>query len=365
MKPAIHQFLPSFAGRDAIGRHTLEAQRLLRQAGFDSDIYCGEALREVAKAATRYTKFTGGPPGRTWLLYQLSTGSPVADFCVARPEPLIVDYHNITPAEFFEPWEPHVAVELTAGRHQLADLAVHTDHAVADSSFNRAELDALGYAPTAVAPILLDFADFDDPPDQGELDRLRRERDQRSGGTEWLFVSRLAPNKCQHDLLKAFAAYVRLFDGRARLHLVGASSSHRYETALREFVDDAGIGKHVNFASSVSHRSLLAYYHHADVFVCLSEHEGFGVPLLEALHRDVPVIAYESSAVPETLGDGGLCLSDKSPIAVAETVQRVVSDERLCATMRAAGRRQLERFSLATTSRQFLDAIESFVGDRV
>ncbi|MGE0879765.1 MAG: glycosyltransferase family 4 protein [Acidimicrobiia bacterium] len=365
MKPAIHQFLPSFAGRDAIGRHTLEAQRILREAGFDSDIYCGEALREVAKQAKRYQKFEGGPAGHTWLLYQLSTGSPVADFCVARPEPLIVDYHNITPAEFFEPWEPHVAVELIEGRHQLADLAGDTSFAMADSSFNESELIDLGYRPTAVAPILLDLSDFDQPPDQAALDRLRAERDRRGGGAEWLFVGRIAPNKCQHDVLKAFAAYVRLFDPRARLHLVGGSSSHRYETAMREFVEDAGIGANVNFASSVSHGALLAYYAHADVFVCLSEHEGFCVPLLEALHHGVPIVAFESSAVPETLGGAGLCLKDKSPIGVAEAVRRVVTDDALRAVMVEAGRAQLQHFSLERTSKQFLDAVESFVGGKV
>ena len=116
---AIHQFVPSFAGRDAIGRHVVAAQHLLRGAGFQSDIFAGESRRDVAHLASPYQRFDGTMRVNTALLYQCSTGSPVGLYCRDRPEPMLIDYHNITPASMFDAWEPHVGVELAAGRSQL------------------------------------------------------------------------------------------------------------------------------------------------------------------------------------------------------------------------------------------------------
>jgi glycosyltransferase involved in cell wall biosynthesis len=359
---AIHQFLPSFAGRDAIGRHTLAARTLLRRAGFDSEIFAGESLREVAKLSAPYQRFVPVNGQPTWLLYQCSTGSPVGDFAMARPEPLIVDYHNITPAEMFEAWEPHVGVELVAGRAQLAELARHAVLGLADSTYNASELSALGCANTAVAPILLDTAEFHQAPDPARSARLASAA--AGGGSDWLFVGRLAPNKAQHHLVAALAFFVANIDAKARLHLVGGSSSHRYERAVRDYVAALGLNDHVEFASSVSHSELLAYYAAADVFVCVSDHEGFCVPLVEAMELSVPVVAFASSAVGETLGAGGLLLPDKAPAVVAAAVQRVLTDLPLRNALVAAGRRRADELSLVNTEAAFLRAIESLVAER-
>lgn len=359
MKPAVHQFLPSFAERDAIGRHTVIAQRLLRGAGFESEVFAGESRREVARLATPYQRFSGGAAGQpVWLLYQCSTGSPVGTFCAGRPEPLVIDYHNITPADLFDPWEPSVGVELLAGRKQLADLAPATEFALADSAYNAAELVALGYREAAVAPILLDLADFDDDPDAATAARLAAGK--HSGAVDWLFVGRLSPQKAQHDILKAFTAYTRTTNPDARLHLVGGSSSHRYEKALRDFAADAGIARQVNFAMSVSHAELVAYYRAADVFVCLSDHEGFCVPLLEAMHHGLPIVAFAAAAVPETLGGAGLLVDDKRPLGVAAAVDRVASDALLRERLVAAGHQRVGDFALHRTSKTFLDAVATF-----
>src|SRR4051812_45237644 len=145
---AVHQLVPSFAPRDAVGNHTLQVQRVLRDLGLRSEIYVGEARREVAGLARPYDELT--TDSDTWLLYQASIGSPMGDALLARPEPLLLNYHNITPASLFAPWEPHVAVELDAGRRQLKALGPKTRFAIADSTFNEEELVALGYEATAV-----------------------------------------------------------------------------------------------------------------------------------------------------------------------------------------------------------------------
>src|SRR5207248_3376126 len=170
---------------------------------------------------------------------------------------------------------------------------------------------------------------------------------------------RLAPNKAQHDLIKALAAYRRLYDPRARLHLVGTSSSESYRTALVAYADALDLVDAVEFTGSVSDGELAAHYRAADVFVCVSEHEGFCVPLLEAMHHRLPIVAYAAAAVPETLGDGGLLLNSKDPYTVAAAVQRVVSDADLRAQLVAAGTRRLHDFDLDRSREKLLGAISA------
>ena len=356
MTRAVHQLVPSFAPRDAIGNHTLQVQEVLRGMGFESEVYVANARPEVAHLSAPYTELR--PSTDAWLLYQSSTGSPMAEWLLDRPEPKLVNYHNITPASAFAPWEPHVGVELQAGRRQLADLAPVTELAIADSTYNERELIRVGYRKTTVVPILLDTATFEHAVDQRAVDRLRAEA---KGGASWLFVGRIAPNKAQHDLIKAFALYRRAYDPKSRLRLVGGSSSHRYLSALEGFAAELGLGDAVDFAGDVPDAVLGAHYRAADVYVSASDHEGFGVPLVEAMYHGVPLVAYASTAVPETVGDGGLCVTDKSPASLAAAVHRVCSDASLHAALSAAGRRRAAEFDLAENRRRFADAVAGVV----
>src|SRR5262245_56480051 len=148
---AIHQFVPTLAPRDAVGLHYLAVQATLRDAGYRSDIYAYEAKDEYARLASPFASFAGASNGEpVWLLYHSSIGSPVADFVARRDEPLIVDYHNVTPASFFARWEPAIAAMLMKGRRQLADLETRATLGIADSAFNAEELTRLGYARTSV-----------------------------------------------------------------------------------------------------------------------------------------------------------------------------------------------------------------------
>jgi glycosyltransferase involved in cell wall biosynthesis len=354
---AIHQFIPTFAPWDAIGTHARELRRLVRGLGLESDIYCDVATGSGRGESQHYRAFTGqGSNGPVWLLYQLSTGSVVADFVRRRPEPKLVNYHNVTPAPLFAPWEPHVGVELEDGRRQLAELAPVTELAVADSGYNQAELVEAGYRPTTVAPVLVDLDAFDRDVDAGALDELRRAK--KGGGSDWLFVGRVSPNKCHHDLIKALAAYRRLYDPHARLHLVGGSSSHAYWTTLQRFVAALGLTEAVRLTGAVPLSVLSAHFRAADVFVCLSEHEGFCVPLLEAMHHRLPIVAFGAAAVPETLAGAGVALDRKDPVTVAAAVHRVLDDDALRSALVGAGTARLGDFGLERTRARWLEVLE-------
>ncbi len=353
---AVHQFVPTFAWRDAIGSHVRHLQRLVRSLGLDSEIYCERTAGGSRGEAHHYRRFTGDGDAPAWLLYQLSIGSALADFLGQRPEPLVVNYHNVTPSSMFFAWEPHVGVELETGRRQLAELAGRTDLGVAVSEHNRAELEAAGYPSTTVAPVLVDLDSFDRDVDTAALADLRRAK--ADGGADWLFVGRVAPNKCHHDVIKALAAYRRLYDPKARLHLVGGSSSHAYWTALERFVAALGLRGAVRLTGAVPHGVLAAHFRAADAFVCLSEHEGFCVPLLEAMHHRLPIVAFAAAAVPETLGGAGVVLDRKDPPTVAAAVHRVLTDGAVHDAVVEAGQQRLSDFTLERSRARWVEVLE-------
>src|SRR5439155_6324692 len=153
------------------------------------------------------------------------------------------------------------------------------------------------------------------------------------GGTDWFFIGRVAPNKCQHDIVKAFAAHRRMYDGDARLWLAGGSSSAGYQRAVASTIDDLGLGHSAILTGPLSQAAVNAHFRVADVFVCLSEPEGFCVPIVESWWHRLPVVAFAAAAVPETVGDGGLLLSSKRPAMVAAAVERVARDPAVAAAL--------------------------------
>ena len=331
-RPLVHQFTAVLAGRDAVGHHTLAVDDLLRDMGADTGIFAAHVHPEVRDRGRDFREHAAAP-APDLIIYQTSIGSPVGDYVMSRPEPLVLNYHNMTPAEFFDPWEPAVAAELDHGRRQLARLARRADHAIAVSQFNADELLALGMAPSSVSvsPVLFvplwersDSADWA----SGESAELSGDPGAPSPAT-MLFVGRLSPNKCQQDLVGVLAGVVAL-GVDARLVLVGGVSSSGFVDAVVGLAEGLGVSDRLVVAGSVSEAELVAAYEAADVFVSVSEHEGFCVPVVEALGFGVPVVAFGAAAVPETLAGAGLVVGgdggEKSVGVVAEAVVRVLSD---------------------------------------
>jgi glycosyltransferase involved in cell wall biosynthesis len=239
------------------------------------------------------------------------------------PDRLVSVYHNITPADWFLGFHPHLAGLCHHGRRELAAFAPRTELGLADSEFNRRELETAGYRRTAVLPIVLDLDGYRRP-----VSPVAR-RLYDDGRVNVLFVGRIIPNKRIEDLVGVFALYQRHVEPRSRLLLVGDYRGHeRYYDRLQERVRRLGADE-VVFTGHVDDDDLRAYYAAGDVFLCLSEHEGYCVPLLEAMAFGLPVIAYDAGAVAETLRGGGILLQEKRPEVVAELVGRVVQDQAL------------------------------------
>jgi glycosyltransferase involved in cell wall biosynthesis len=269
------------------------------------------------------------------------------------------NYHNVTPPELFRPWDRDIALSMLAARVQLAQLAPHVAVGICVSTFNATDLAARGFRSTVVAPILLEVAEFDAEPDGATADALARHRD--SGESNWLFVGGIAPHKAQHRLVQALAAYRAIYDRRARLSLVGRVVAPGYAAALGALVARLGLEDAVDLPGAVTHEQLVAHYRAADVFVCLSEHEGFCVPLLEAMHHRVPVLAYRAGAVPETVGPAGLLLDGRAPHTVATAVHRMATDSALRTVVAEAGGARLVHFSIGRARAQMADVVRRWV----
>lgn len=337
---AVHQFHPTITFGDAISNDCFELQRHFWSSGLFSEVYAAETTPEL-RAFTRDAGELGGGPRRgEALLIHHSMGAASVDAAANAPfEHRAAVYHNIAPARFFEGISDHNRDHAALGREQLATLAATCELGIADSEFNREELVAAGFRKTAVVPILLDWAAYDVAPDATVLARLADER------TVILVVGQLLPQKAVHDVLPAFARY-RERDPGARLFLVGSSAmSGPYLGRLHDDVTRLGIGDAVTFTGRVGMSALAAYYRSASVVLTLSDHEGFCVPLLEAMRYERPIVAHAAGAIPETLDDAGILLRSKEPGSVADALERAVRDDELRLRLVARGRARLAAFS--------------------
>lgn len=351
----IHQLLPSFAPRDAIGYHTLQMQSLIRSLGIRSEIFADEIKGELEGAAMPFATFARKRyrPNR-YLVYQASTGSPIVGHLMNRREPVVINYHNITPKEILGRWDQGVGVVIGAGLKELSVLKGKIIGAISVSEYNRWSLEQEGITENSfVAAPFIPLQSSSGTHESDEIDHAM--------GSKWLFVGRITPNKAQHDIVKAFAAYVRVFEPTATLTLVGAVSSTPYADALKRLIAKLELENNVTMTGPVDSSALERHYLGSTVFVCLSDHEGFGFPIIEALGHNLPVVAYWSSAVPETLGSAGIILTSKDPIHVAAAVRRIESDSRLREQMSREARKTLARYSPENAKRENLKALATLI----
>jgi len=319
----VHQVLAALSYGDAIGNEALAIQRLLRQEGFDSDIFAERVHPRMASLARPLWEYTRVSSPDTVCLFHFSIGSAAGRLVYHSQDRLVSIYHNITPAHWFLGFHPHLAGLCHHGRRELQAFAERTELALGDSEFNRQELESAGYKRTGVLPIVLDLDAYRKPPSP-VIRKLYQD-----GRTNILFVGRIIPNKRIQDLIRVFAVYQRYENPRSRLLIAGDHRGfERYYDRLQQMVRAFDLDE-VVLTGHVDDDDLMAYYSVADVFLCLSEHEGYCVPLLEAMTFGIPVIAYDAGAVAETLRGGGVLLKDKNPEQVAELIGRLLKDATL------------------------------------
>lgn len=351
----VHQMIVGVMPQDAITEHAFTLREALRGWGYNSEIYTKGIHPALSKEVLSYTRYRPRRGDRDILIFHYSTGSDVSDYVRSLPVHLIMLYHNVTPAEYFRDLDRQYFEEADKGRAELETLKDAVDLALADSEFNRQELERRGYPRTGVLPIFLDEERYNRPPDQGLLDSF-----QGDGYTNLLFVGRIVPNKRQEDVIKVFYYYKRI-NPRARLFLVGPvrDRAEPYRRWLEDVVAYLNLPD-VHFCGYVPFEALLAYYRLAHVFVCMSEHEGFCKPLVESMYFDVPIMAYDATAVPYTLGGAGILVREKRYDAVAEMINLLVTDADLRQRIIAGQRERLRHFLKSSALAIFKEYITNY-----
>ncbi|MBN2006217.1 MAG: glycosyltransferase, partial [Anaerolineae bacterium] len=306
MLPVIHQIAPGFSAGDAIGNQMVKMRALFRAWGYDSQVYAPVRDKRIPDPGLDPARYVSSP--ENVLIYHYSTYTPLSAWVNSLPDFVICYFHNVTPPEFFAPYDADFAARLALGRQ---DVAIFKDRprAWAGSAYNRADLLMAGFRQVDVVPYFLYFDDLQMALQSVEAQKIIEAYDD--GWVNWLFVGRLAPNKRQDDIICAFAYYHRLINSHSRLFLVGSDGGLPQYRAELELLAARMIPAHIHLPGAVSLESLAGYYRTASVFVSMSEHEGFCIPLLEAMNFDIPALAFKAAAVPDTLGGAGVLVNEK------------------------------------------------------
>jgi glycosyltransferase involved in cell wall biosynthesis len=351
----IDQWVPALHRGDAIGDSARLMRDAFRQWGYEADVYGLDVDEDLEGDGRPFSAFRPGGPEDVVILH-FALPSPLTAALREHRGRRVLLHHNITPPEFFRGWDDELARICEIGEQELLTLRGQVDLALADSEWSRRELEELGFERTGVLPIYLDFRRYREAPNP-VLRRLLRD-----GRTNILFVGRVAPNKRHDDLIRLASYWKRFLSPNLRLLLVGKPPRRReYMDALRSLhYEEALSAAEVTFLGHVPHDDLLACYASAHVFVSMSEHEGFGVPLVESMLMRVPVVAHRCTAVADTLGGAGLQFAPKALAEMTEAAHLLTTDRTLREQVLAGQDARLPAFAPAAVEdrlRGYLDVL--------
>ena len=348
----IHLFVPMLHLRDAVGEHTRALRDLLGAEGIECRVYTETPDPETAGETRPYLDYPDEAAVGDVLVYQMATRSAMTDWLAVRPEPVVINYHSITPPEYFAPWSTWMARHQARAREDLGRLAPAAALGIGVSTFDAGELVAAGCTDVVAVPV----ANVRLPPVEPDPVAVAARR-AAGGHPRWLSVGRLAPNKAHQDTIAALFAARATSSPDARLTIVGSPSEPSYARALRRFAAELGLAGSVEFVSHLREGELAACYATADVLVMLSEHEGFGVPLVEAMVHGLPVVAFAAGAVPEVVGGAGVLLAHKGPRHVADEVAGLLADSDRREALVALGRERPSALGLDRAGSDLVAAV--------
>lgn len=353
----IYQIMPTVSFGDAVSNDARTISRVISGMGCKTGIYAENIDTRISDNNVHNISKLPKTSDEDILIFNHSTGTELCEKIKGMAGHKMMIYHNITPPRFFEGYSP-AAKQLTEyGYKGTRGLADTIEYVMADSEYNAKDLREMGYTcPMTVRPILIPFSDYEKTPDKKVLDRYSGD-----GYANILFVGRIAPNKKQEDIISAYAFYKKNINPRSRLILAGSDSGMElYSRRLKKYAE-ALMLEDVIFPGHISFAEILAWYRLSSVFVCMSEHEGFCVPLAEAMYFNKPIIAYKSSAVPETLGGAGLLTDKKDPVETALLIDRVIKDEKLRCDVIEEQKKRLADFSYENVKDMFVSQLSDYI----
>lgn len=321
---------------DAASNQVVSLDKLFKAMKIESEIYAGKIDPSFVYPARKYADLI--PSKEIVLIYHFSTGTSFVKKILKYPYPIVLYYHNITPARFFfgNAWGSFIAS--LKGRKQLIRLREKAFFAWAASEYSRQELEDSGFTNTSILPILIDFEAY-------KHTRLNQDLITKfNDSLNLLCVGRVTPHKKQEDAIRTLYYYKNFINNQSRLFIVGGAKKN-YLAKLKKLSKSLGLENDVIFTGKISFDDLCTYYRIADAFISMSEHEGFCVPLIESMLFEKPVFAFDSTAVPYTLGESGILFNKKNPALISEIIHHILDDEGLRQKVIAAQNNQLREFT--------------------
>ena len=353
----IIQVLTTMSYGDAVSNDVIALDDTLKRQGYTTGIYAENIDARLPKKMVGKIEAIPNLSDKDIILYHLSTGTSLNYKIKEYKGRKIIIYHNITPHHFFTGYNEGAQKLCADGEKGLAYLADSAEYCIADSEYNKQDMIKTGYkCKIDVLPILIPFDDYKKTPNSDVIRKYDSDE-----YINILFTGRIAPNKKQEDVISAFYMYQKYYNSKARLFIVGSyGGMETYYKQLKEYVKELKLDN-VYFTGHIKFDEILAYYKIADYFLCMSEHEGFCVPLVEAMYFNVPIIAYDSSAIGSTLGGSGILLKDKKPLDTAGMIDYLEKNSDIRCQIIEDQKKRLEDFEHDKIERQFLDYLGEFM----
>ncbi len=316
----VNQITATMSFGDAISNEVLAIKQLLDDMGIENRIFAENIDPKLSKYVNKYTEYKGHKD--EVLINHFGIGSDVNDYVAnLKNANKIIRYHNITPHKFFEGYNLVTSRLCEIGREQLKQSRDVYKYCLAVSDYNKEELGKVGYNNIEVMPIIMALDDYKKAPDKDIL----KKADENIKNI--IFVGRVSPNKKQEDVIKSFYYYNKYFNNNSRLFIVGNyEGMERYYKQLNNLVRELNLESCVYFTGHIRFDQILAYYKIADLFLCMSEHEGFCVPLVESMFFKVPILAYASSAIPSTLSGSSILVKEKDYKCIAGMMDYIIEN---------------------------------------
>jgi len=354
-KNTIHQLVPVLAPRDAVGNEVLAIRSLLRNLGYASEIYVETIHPEMAHEVKSYFPIKGKFEPDI-IIYHHAIGSKLVDAILNSSAKIIVIYHNLTPEEYFVGINDEIVQNIRQGKKQLDELRDSASLVVTHSNFSAQELRKKEFLNVKVIPFLFDFSTYDIKPDEEIVRKFKK-------NVNFLFVGRLVPHKKIENILKVFSYYNTCINSNSNLFLVGNNTgTEKYYQWLRYLIKESKLAN-IHFANKVEYKDLAAYYKIANVYLSMSEHEGFGASLVESMHFGVPIIAYKSSAIPETLGEASIIVDNESSEEIGEVIDLILNNNGIREKIIQNQKERLKMFDSNKIIKEFENTIQSLLNN--
>ncbi len=347
----INQFLPAFHYGDAIGFEALSLKKFFISKGIKSEIYSYHIDAEVSEEAKYFKEYEDKNDIK---IYHFAIPSEITDFFLNEKGRKVLIHHNITPEQFFKNFRKDLFRIGYYGKKELNYLKSVISLAIGDSEYNRKELENIGFKNTATFPLMIDFSKYIRKPSP-ILSKMYKD-----GKLNIITVGRIVANKKYEDIIKIFFYLKKYVHQDSRLFIVGnTSSDKRYYYALLDYVNFFLLSsKDVIFTGHIPYNELLTYYQLSDIFISMSEHEGYCLPIVESMVYKIPVIAYNSTAIPFTTGGAGILTKTKNPALLGELIYEVWQNKKLNDKILSFQNKRIKKIKEESNPEKFLKLLE-------